>query len=105
MNKDINLEGLKHKISEIKEKIDDIIDKLKENLDFYYEVNNIINENIKNKKYDILETKEIINSDKTEIISEIDDVINKNNFEGILNNFEKIFDLKIPSNDLINTQI
>ena len=53
MNKDINLEGLKHKISEIKEKIDDIIDKLnriKENLDFYYEVNNIINENIKNKK-------------------------------------------------------
>ena len=47
-------------------------------VDFYYEVNNIINENIKNKKYDILETKEIINSDKTEIISEIDDVINKN---------------------------
>ena len=48
------------------------------NLDFYYEVNQIINANIKNKKYDVLEAKEIINSDKTEIIREIDNVINKN---------------------------
>ena len=107
LKKDINLKELKQKISEIKEKIDNIVDKLnkiKENLDFYYEVNRSINWNLKNKKYDILETKEIINSDKTEIISEIDDVINKNNFEGILNNLEKIFDLKIPSNGSITTQ-
>ena len=103
----INLEELKQKISEIKEKIDDIVDKLnkiKDNLDFYYEVNQIINENIKNKKYEVLETKEIINSDKTEIIREIDNVINENNFEEILNNLEKIFDLKIPSNGFNTTQ-
>ena len=65
----------------LKKKIDDIVDKLnkiKDNLDFYYEVNQIINANIKNKKYDVLEAKEIINSDKTEIIREIDNVINKN---------------------------
>ena len=107
MNKDINLEELKQKISEIKKKIDDIVDKLnkiKDNLDFYYEVNQIINANIKNKKYDVLEAKEIINSDKTEIIREIDNVINKNNFEEILNNLEKIIDLKIPSNGLNTTQ-
>ena len=107
LNKDINLEELKQKISEIKKKIDDIVDKLnkiKDNLDFYYEVNQIINANIKNKKYDVLEAKEIINSDKTEIIREIDNVINKNNFEEILNNLEKIIDLKIPSNGLNTTQ-
>jgi len=107
LKKDINLDELKIKICEIKKSIDNIKDKLnkiKENLDFYYEINRIISENLKNNKYNILEANEIINSNKTEIISEIDDIIYQNNFEVILNKFNKIFDFRIPSNGK-NTEI
>ena len=98
----INLEELEQKISKNKEKINDLIDKLnkiKENLEFYYEVNCIINDNLTKNNYEILMTNNKINAGKKEIISEIKEVINKNKFEGILNNFKKICDFKTPSNN------
>ena len=103
LKSNINLDELKEKISRIKEKIKDTTDKLnkiKENLDFYYKVNCIINDNLNKNNYEILKTNENINTDKKDIISEIKDIINKNKFEGILNNFKKIWDFKTSSNNI-----
>mgnify|MGYP002624806726 CR=1 FL=1 len=99
----INLEELKQKICKIKEKIDDIIDrlnKIKENLDFYYKVNCIINNNLKENNYEISQTNETINADKKDIIKKINGIISiqNNKFEGILNNLRKISNFKAPSN-------
>ena len=100
LKSNINLGELEKKISKNKKIINDIIDKLnkiKENLDFYYEVNCIINDNLNKNNYEIIKTKDKIKTVKKEIISEIKDIINKNKLEEILNNLKKICDFKIPS--------
>ena len=105
LRSNINLDELKQKIKTNNEKIDDIINKLnkiKESLNFYYEVNCIINDNLNNNNYEINKTNDIIKSDKKVIISEIKEAINENKFENILNNLENICDFKTPSNNKPN---
>ena len=100
LKSNINLVELRKKICNIKNKIDDIVvklNKIKENLDFYYEINCNISDNLKNNKYEIFETNDKINIGKKNIIKEIDDIINNNKIEGILNNLNKIYYFKIPS--------
>jgi len=105
LRSNINLDELKQKIKTNNETIDDIINKLnkiKESLNFYYEVNCIVNDNLKKKNYEIKKTNDNIKSDKKVIISEIKKTINENKFKDILNNLEKICDFKTPSNNRPN---
>ena len=105
LQSNINLDELKQKINTNNEKIDDIINKLnkiKESLNFYYEVNCIINDNLTKNNYEIKKTNDNIKSDKKVIIREIKEAININKFENILNNLEKICDFKTPSNNKPN---
>jgi len=101
-----NINELKIKIDELKNEIQEIINKLNKiinNIDIYYDINkNIINNNIRNRNYQILINIYNINRYNDNIINDINNIINENDINIKFKNLYNIYNKMIDNN---NTKI
>ena len=92
-----DIDQLKEKIDKFKDEINGIIDMLNKvinNIDAYFEINNIINENSQINKYNykILKNVEILNNYNKTVINDIDSIISEKAVESKFKKIKKIYD-------------
>ena len=98
-----SIDILKNNVGEIKNELNKIIDKVIDNMEIFYNISNdIINYEIKNRNYEILQNIKEINNNN--IVEEINEIINDNDIKNKINNIITIYN-KMVNKDLSEINI